>query len=90
MIAWGTPRSLQGQTVEISYLALDGEIVERTHDRHDGTTSYRIASVEDGEWTWYASYEPSGTIEPPPIPGDRWRGISADRVESMIADIEGR
>jgi hypothetical protein len=92
MITWGTPRSCQGQIVERSYLTLDNEIIERSHDRSDGATGYRLAATVGDKWTWYESREPGGAIEPPPIPDDRWRLISADRVALIVADLdlEGR
>jgi hypothetical protein len=56
---WATPPEHQGQIVEVSYgLDADAEvIVERRHDRSDGTmthTAYAYPDDDDGTWMPWA------------------------------------
>lgn len=49
-LRWLTPPVNQGQTVEVSYTGLyDGRVLERTHDRHDGEITYRVADLAEDE-----------------------------------------
>lgn len=68
-LTWHTPPRCQGQIVEVSYAAVadgagEGWILQRTHDRSDGATTYaaREWATDDGADFW--QQEPGGAFLP--------------------------
>jgi hypothetical protein len=80
------PARNRNQSPEVDYLCLDGMILARSLDRSNGKVSYSLAKLDDEDWSWYASYEPGGALEPPPIADDRWTPIDEDRADAIMAD----
>jgi hypothetical protein len=76
------PPSYQGQIVEVSYALTPIGVVERTHDRSDRTTSYRVASwtAKLGRWS-----ESSGPWNTPP-PKARWRSLTTNERRELDLD----
>lgn len=52
-VTWHTPGRNQGQTIDVAYgVDDDGNRWERTHDRADGSTTYRSLGHASDGGTW--------------------------------------
>jgi hypothetical protein len=77
------PSSRQGQIVEVGYAMTPEGVIERTFDRSDRTTSYRIHP-----WTAQLRRWDDPWNRPPPVTGG-WKRISGEQVDD-IADGASR
>jgi len=76
------PPSYQGQIVEVSYALTPVGVIERTYDRSDRTTSYRVASWTSRLESWSESSGPWNT----PPPSARWRRLTTNERRELGLD----
>jgi hypothetical protein len=82
-VTFHVPPEYQGQIVEVSYASTPFGVVEKTFDRSDRTTRYRIASWTGALERWWASSGPWNTTPP----RARWRRLTKN--ERLELDIDG-
>ena len=68
------PPENQGQIVEVAYAAVGGHVVERTHDRSDGSTRYSVSKMLADDQGEYWNGAPRNK---------RWKPISERQFEDL-------